>query len=120
MARHMTKTVNITIDIAVARKMLTVAGFNYDEIYNASDGEIFEKVLSMVDIYGATYKTPNEDAKNYIFPYASALKQRLKKMKDKAESPEAFNDLLQKFFDEGNTITVKGEKYDYAACLELV
>lgn len=49
----MTKTVTVTVDIAIARRMLTVAGFNYEEIHSSSDDEIFEKVLSMIDCYGA-------------------------------------------------------------------
>lgn len=52
----MTKTVDITIDIAIARKMLGVAGFNYNEISNATDEEVFEKVLTMIDCYGVTFK----------------------------------------------------------------
>ena len=52
----MTKTVEITVDIAIARRMLTVAGFRLEEIRNATDDEIFEKVLAMNDCYGATFK----------------------------------------------------------------
>lgn len=52
----MTKDVKITVDIAIARKMLHVAGFPYEETQRATDDEIFEKVLSMIDCYGATFK----------------------------------------------------------------
>lgn len=53
----MTKTVNITIDIATARKMLVVAGFNYNELYGVTEDEIFEKVLSLLDCYGCGFTT---------------------------------------------------------------
>ena len=49
----MEKKVNINIDINVARKMLSVAGY-WDFIKIATDDEIFEKVLSMLTTYGAT------------------------------------------------------------------
>ena len=52
----MTKNVSITIDIAIARRMLCVAGFDYEKIHNATDNEIFEKVLTMIDCYGATFE----------------------------------------------------------------
>jgi len=35
------------------------------------------------------------------------------------DGPEAFNDWLQNFFEQGNTVTVHGEEYDYWACWEL-
>ena len=56
----MTKNVNITIDISIARKMLTVAGFEYNTIYNATEDEVFGKVLSMLDCYGATFEIQND------------------------------------------------------------
>ena len=52
----MTKEVRITVDIAIARRMLCVAGYSRDEIYRATDDEVFEKVLNMVDCYGATFE----------------------------------------------------------------
>ena len=52
----MTKNVNITIDIEVARTMLGVAGFSIKEIEEATDDEIFAKVLSMIKCYGATFE----------------------------------------------------------------
>lgn len=52
----MKKTVEFTINISWARTMLKLAGFNYDEISRASDDEIFEKVLTMTDCYGATFE----------------------------------------------------------------
>lgn len=51
----MTKEIRVTVDIAIARRILCVAGFSFDEIYQATDDEIFEKVLSMIDCYGATF-----------------------------------------------------------------
>lgn len=56
----MTKTVKVTIDIDVARIMLGVAGFNSNKIKEASDDEIFEKVLSLIGCYGATFKIEKE------------------------------------------------------------
>lgn len=35
-------------------------------------------------------------------------------------SPEAFNEWLQDFFENGNEIQVHGESYDYMSCRELV
>lgn len=49
----MKKKVNVNIDITVARKMLSVAGY-WDFIKTATDDEIFEKVLFMLTTYGAT------------------------------------------------------------------
>lgn len=51
----MTKEVNITVDIALARRMLCVAGFSFEEIRAATDDEVFEKVLTMIDCYGVTF-----------------------------------------------------------------
>ncbi|MBQ8245833.1 MAG: hypothetical protein IJZ42_01755 [Lachnospiraceae bacterium] len=50
----MTKNVNITIDIKIARMMLSVAGFGLEEIKHSTDEEIFAKVLSLIECYGAT------------------------------------------------------------------
>ena len=50
----MTKTVKITINIKTARTMLGVAGFNSRAIAELSDDEVFEKVLRMIECYGAT------------------------------------------------------------------
>lgn len=47
--------VHITIDISVARKMLIIAGYGYDEIRSATDIGIFEKVLEQIDCYGASF-----------------------------------------------------------------
>ena len=35
-------------------------------------------------------------------------------------SPEAFSEWLERYFDEGNEISVHGEQYDFWSCLELV
>lgn len=52
----MTKEVKLTVDIAIARRMLRVAGFSYEETHQATDDEVFERVLSMIDCYGATFE----------------------------------------------------------------
>lgn len=52
----MERDVHIKIDIPVARKMLIVAGWDFQKIQAASDDEIFEKVLEQIDCYGATFE----------------------------------------------------------------
>lgn len=56
----MKKSIDITIDIAVARKMLQVAGFSYSELSRATDDEIFKITLSMIECYGVTFDTNTE------------------------------------------------------------
>ncbi len=56
----MTKHVKITVDIAIARRMLAVAGFGLEEISEATDDEIFEKVLGMIDCYGVTFEVKED------------------------------------------------------------
>ena len=51
----MTKNFDITIDISVARKMLNLAGYWQSESSQETDDEIFKKVLSMIDCYGASF-----------------------------------------------------------------
>ena len=46
----MTKTVEVTIDIEIARKMLRMAGFAF--IDNMTDDEVFEQALKMNEEYG--------------------------------------------------------------------
>lgn len=48
----MTRTVAISIDIRYAKVTLAVAGFDTSEM---SDDEVFEKVLTLIDCYGARY-----------------------------------------------------------------
>lgn len=57
---------------------------------------------------------------NLSFNTIGELRRWLENKNFDAESPEAFCDWLHKYFDEGNTITVHGEEYDYWACWELV
>jgi len=47
----MTKQVNVTVDIDVARTMLNLAGF---DIKGKSDDEVFEQVLDIMIDYGGT------------------------------------------------------------------
>lgn len=56
----MERDVHVMIDIPVARKMLIVAGWGYDEIRSATDIEIFEKVLEQIDCYGASFDVKEE------------------------------------------------------------
>lgn len=52
----MKKTVEVTVNIAVARKMLGVAGFSLEELREATDDEIFGKVLDQIVCYGASFE----------------------------------------------------------------
>lgn len=47
----MTKQVNVTVDIDIARVMLGIAGL---DIKGKSDDEVFEQVLEMMTDYGGT------------------------------------------------------------------
>ena len=57
---------------------------------------------------------------NLTFANVSRLKDWLKETMFDSMNPEDFYEWLQNFFDEGNTVTVHGEEYDYWACWELV
>ena len=61
--KTITKTVDISIDINIARTMLGIAGFNYERINAATEDEVFAKVLSMIDCYGATSVIKDDDSK---------------------------------------------------------
>jgi hypothetical protein len=56
----MKKIVYITVDTAIARRMLAVAGWDFHKIQSASDDEIFEKVLEQIDCYGASFDVKEE------------------------------------------------------------
>lgn len=57
---------------------------------------------------------------NRQFSTISDLRCWLKRQNDACGSPEAYDEWLQNYFDEGNTITVRGEEYDYWSCWELL
>lgn len=57
---------------------------------------------------------------NMSFNSVSDLRSWLKKKNYESGSPEAYCEWLQDFFDKGNTVTVRGEEYDYWACWELI
>lgn len=44
----------------------------------------------------------------------------LKEKNYESGSPKAFSEWLERYFDEGNEISVHDEQYDYWSCLELV
>ncbi|MBQ8218354.1 MAG: hypothetical protein IJZ79_03520 [Bacilli bacterium] len=48
----MTRSVSITVNIDIARKMLNVAGYSYNSLKSKSDEEIFFQALSMCEEYG--------------------------------------------------------------------
>lgn len=54
------------------------------------------------------------------FTSVSVLRRWLKNKNQECGSPESFSEWLQKYFDEGNEISVHGEHYDFWACWELV
>lgn len=56
--KDITKTVKVTVNISIARDMLGLAGFN---MRNATDDEVFAKVLSLIDCYGATCEIQSEE-----------------------------------------------------------
>lgn len=51
--KNMTKNVEVTVDIKIAKRMLGVAGVN--NVNQMTDDEIFEKVLQMNEMYGVKY-----------------------------------------------------------------
>lgn len=54
------------------------------------------------------------------FVHTARLIAWLEQMNLECGSPEAFDEWLQDYFEEGNEVEVYGEKYDYWACRELV
>ena len=54
------------------------------------------------------------------FVNVAALRDWLKRKNCDSGSPEAFSEWLERYFDEGNEISVHGEQYDFWSCLELV
>ena len=57
---------------------------------------------------------------NRSFYNISALKDWLRNKMFDCGSPEAYADWIYEFFEEGNTITVHGEEYDYEYCSDLI
>ena len=54
------------------------------------------------------------------FTNVAALRNWLERKNYESGSPEAFSEWSERYFDEGNEISVHGEQYDYWSCLELV
>lgn len=57
---------------------------------------------------------------NFTFNSVASLRDWLENKNFESGSPEVFSEWLQNLFDDGSTVTVHGEEYDYWACLELV
>ena len=57
---------------------------------------------------------------NMEFASVRALRDWLDKKRCECEGPEEYDAWLQDFFDRGNTVSVRGEEYDYWACWELL
>lgn len=105
--KTMTKTIDVTIDTKTARTMLGIAGFNYEKLNEATDIEVFAKVLSMIDCYGATFIIKGDDPKGTELSYADLLARLVESVRsdaipdnDKKEIEkhlEALQDLLWKY-----------------------
>lgn len=52
---------------------------------------------------------------NMEFASKRSLQEWLGKKRCECESPEEYDAWLQNFFEEGNTVSVRGEEYDYWA-----
>ncbi len=57
---------------------------------------------------------------NSNFNTIGELRRWLEKKNFESGDPETFNNWLSNFFNEGNTVTVHGEEYDYWMCWELI
>lgn len=57
---------------------------------------------------------------NMDFTSVRALRNWLDMNRSQCDSPEEYDEWLQQFFEDGNTVTVHGEEFDYWACWELV
>ncbi len=57
---------------------------------------------------------------NMNFTSVRELREWLDKKRCECEGPEEYDEWLQGFFDRGNTVTVRGEEYNYWACWELL
>ena len=58
--------------------------------------------------------------KRFEFSSVAELRRWLEAKNYQAGSCEAFCAWLSDFFDDGNTISVKGEEYDYWTCWEMI
>lgn len=56
---------------------------------------------------------------NLAFSSVSDLRRWLGRKAEEAGDPESYCNWLQEFFENGNSITVHGEEYDYWSCWEL-
>lgn len=61
-----------------------------------------------------------EDGICRTFTSVSSLRRWLENKNQECGSPEAFIEWLDKYFEDGNEISVHGEQYDYWDCWELV
>ena len=57
---------------------------------------------------------------NLTFSSVSELHRWLENKNYECESSEAFESWMNEFFENGNTISVHGEEWDYWACWELL
>ena len=57
---------------------------------------------------------------NFKFISVAELKRWLEAKNRNFNSAEEYDEWLQEFFDNGNTISVRNERYDYWACWELL
>ena len=57
---------------------------------------------------------------DYKFSSTAELRLWLQRKSDECGSPEAYDEWLQALFDDGNTVNVNGEEYDYWTCWEVL
>ncbi len=54
------------------------------------------------------------------FTSENDLRDWLRRRSDEAGSPEAYDEWLRNYFDDGNSISVNDREYDYWTCWELL
>jgi hypothetical protein len=59
-------------------------------------------------------------AVEHQFTSVNDLRDWLEERRWEAGSPEAYDEWLRSYFDDGNTIYVNETEYDYWACWELL
>lgn len=61
-----------------------------------------------------------EDGICRTFTSVSVLRKWLEGKMQECGNPEAFSEWLTSYFENGNEVSVHGEKYDFWSCWELV
>lgn len=58
--------------------------------------------------------------REYQFSSLAELRRWLQGKADECGNPDAYDEWLHDLFDQGSTVTVRGEEYDYWACWEVL